>query len=334
MRRRLALALLVMVLAPCGCAEEDTPLNNFERLWWDFDMRYAQFDVKHIDWDAVYDEQRPQVRDDMSDAALFDVLADMLAAVYDNHATLYGNGAKFQSGSLAGQPMEDFDLELAKAYLDDPHKAGAGNFTYGTIDGRIGYLHIAAMSADEEGWTSDIDKVLARLEGVEAMIVDIRDNPGGNDLESYAIAARFADKKRLAMKTSYRDGPAHDDLGPVKEWYVEPKGPRQFTGPTLLLTHLHSVSAAETFSLAMLELPHVTQLGSTTSGAFANNVPRELLNGWVYTLPIGLFLDADDRCWEGIGLAPLPENQIKNTKEDIEAGVDVVLETAIARLSD
>jgi carboxyl-terminal processing protease len=83
----------------------------------------------------------------------------------------------------------------------------------------------------------------------------------------------------------------------------------------------------------MLTLPHVTQMGSVTSGAFANSLSRELLNGWIYTLPIGLFLDADGRCWEGIGLAPAPGNQVQNTKDDIEAGTDVMLETAIARLS-
>ena len=52
-------------------------------------------------------------------------------------------------------------------------------------------------------------------------------------------------------------------------------------------------------------------MGSITSGAFANSLTRELINGWLYGLPIGLFLGADDMCYEGIGLAPLPENQVE-----------------------
>jgi len=82
----------------------------------------------------------------------------------------------------------------------------------------------------------------------------------------------------------------------------------------------------------MKTIPHVTQLGNITAGAFANVLNRELLNGWMYMLPAGLFTTPDDQCFEGIGIEPNTEDVVINTPEDIEAGRDVVLETAIERL--
>jgi carboxyl-terminal processing protease len=97
-----------------------------------------------------------------------------------------------------------------------------------------------------------------------------------------------------------------------------------------VLTHLFTVSAAENFTLAMRALPYVVHMGSTTSGAYANTVTCELLNGWTYVIPIGLFRTIDNICYEGIGITP--DVIITNTEADINAGRDLVLEAAISAL--
>ena len=130
------------------------------------------------------------------------------------------------------------------------------------------------------------------------------------------------------MKTAIRNGSRHDDFTPWKYWYVEPGGPIQFTRPVILLTHRHSVSAAENFALAMRVLPHVTVVGDATSGVFADVYGDRLPNGWRFSVSFKLFIDQTGFCWEGIGV-PSDIRQI-NTKQDIEAKRDKVLEFAVS----
>ena len=330
--------VIVLALVGClsftACEEENTPENNFEIFWRDFDLMYAQFAHKGVDWDDVYDTLRPKVGPNTTDDALFDILSDAAARLNDNHIRIYGDGRFFESGIVGRTEDDDFELDIVRDnYLEDEGQSGENNFTFGWVDEKTGYVHIRKMYGDEDDeWYKGIDTALSHLNGATAMIVDVRGNMGGQDLDAYEIAGRFADKKRAAMKTKYRNGPDHDDFGPTKTWYIEPKGKRQFTGPIILLTNLFTMSAGENFIFAMSRLPYVTQMGSTTSGACANTLRRELLNGWFYSVPIGLFTDMEDRSVEGIGIVPAEENRFVNTPEDLQAGIDTVLEAAIARL--
>ena len=55
-RARILLAALPLVLASCGdllVAHDDPPddpLSNFDQVWGDFDLLYAFFTEKNIDW--------------------------------------------------------------------------------------------------------------------------------------------------------------------------------------------------------------------------------------------------------------------------------------------
>jgi C-terminal processing protease CtpA/Prc len=77
----------------------------------------------------------------------------------------------------------------------------------------------------------------------------------------------------------------------------------------------------------MRALPHVTNLGEFTSGAYSDEYWDTLPNGWAVSIANKLYLDADGRCWEGIGTPP--DIRLVNTKEDIAAGRDRVLEAAV-----
>jgi carboxyl-terminal processing protease len=159
------------------------------------------------------------------------------------------------------------------------------------------------------------------------IIIDVRQNGGGDDRVGKIIADRFAKEKKMYMITRIRNGPNHDDFTEPKLWYVEPDGPVQFTKPVILLTHRHSVSAAENFALAMPVIPHATLVGDFTSGCFADMRWETLPNGWGYSISYTLFTDQNGFCWEGIGVPP--DLRIINTAEDITQKNDRVLEFAM-----
>jgi len=161
----------------------------------------------------------------------------------------------------------------------------------------------------------------------ERYFVDVRHNSGGDDRVGKAIADRFADRKRLYMVTRDRNGPKHDDFAEPKYWHVDP-AERTFTGPVILLTSRLSISAAENFALAMRVIPHVTVVGDTTSGCFADMEWHDLPNGWTVSVSRNLFVDYTGKCWEGTGVPP--DVIVRGEHRDGDA--DRALETALSLL--
>jgi C-terminal processing protease CtpA/Prc/Flp pilus assembly protein TadD len=327
--RLLILTSIFVIPALAAAQEQNEPEKNFEQLWKTYDRNYALFGAKHIDWDALYKVYRPRVTSKTTDDDLFQIIADMLGNLNDNHVRLSSPKRRFQSGILGQMKMEDFSLDLAKQkYLKGKSKPLVdGVFDYGWLTASIGYFHFRGFGRLEQTQVA-IDEIIKEFKDAKAIVIDVRGNGGGDDRVGKLIADRFADLKRLYMKTAIRSGPRHDDFTPWKYWYVEPGGPLQFTKPVILLTHRFSVSAAENFALAMRVLPHVTIVGDATSGVFADVYGDRLPNGWNFSVSFKLFIDHNGFCWEGIGVpADIRET---NTKQDIEQQHDRVLELAVS----
>lgn len=124
-----------------------------------------------------------------------------------------------------------------------------------------------------------------------------------------------------------------NDFDTPTSWFTNPEGSFQFKKPVILLTDRFTASGAEIFSLNMRAFEYVTVMGDSTAGDFSDiSNTRFLPNGWVYTYSPQLYLTPTGQSLEGIGI--VPEIYIKNTKDDIEAGNDLVLEEAIQYLFD
>jgi hypothetical protein len=167
---------------------------------------------------------------------------------------------------------------------------------------------------------------MAELMTAKGIVLDERGNSGGNGFGVAALASRFADQKRLYLKNINRVGQGRE-FNNTTYHYLEPLGPAQYRGPVILLQNAYSASGSEGFALAMKVLPHATSIGETTEGCFATFYPHKLINGWTVTMPFSYAVDQNDFCWEGMGVPP--DLRKINTKEDIEAGNDRVLEFAM-----
>lgn len=324
------LLLFVLALAPVSCSQPSDPLTCFDVLWHDFDWRYGQFEVKHVDWDDIRARYRSTLTAHSTDDELFTVLSGVLAELNDGHIVLYGDGRRFRSG-ITGQlgKMTDFAPAVIKDhYLAEPMTAASGSVTYGRLSATVGFVHIAAMKS--QAVVNDVDVALAALADSAGLVVDVRGNPGGSLDVSTALAGRFADQKRLALRIRMRSGPLHSDLSSPTEVYVSPTGGQRFAKPVVLLTNRFSASAAELFTLMMRLFPNVTHVGDVTAGAQSTPILRELPNGWHYELPLGLTTDDQDRCYEGIGITP--QILVANSPDLVEQGIDEALAMAVSRL--
>ena len=329
--------IVFVAFAGCGLAqgtrepEASDPEYNFEVLWETFDRNYGIFGPKRVDWDALYRVYRPLVTRETTEDELFEIMSHLLGHLNDNHVRLVAGERQFRSGILwelggegyAEQEMRDFSISLVQAEYLVTDLEARGIFRYAWLPDSIGYLRIRGFSNLAQS-SEAIDHIMGVFQSARAMVVDLRVTPGGDDRVGKAIADRFADTKRLYMKTYERNGPEHDDFAPPKYWYVEPGGALQFTGPVVVLMNRWAISAAENFALAMRVLPHVTLVGDFTSGVFADVYGDRLPNGWQFSVSFKLFVDHTGFCWEGIGVPP--DLRIINTPDDIEAGRDRVLE--------
>lgn len=305
------------------------PVSNFEAMWAGYDQWYGLFHVKNIDWQQTYATYRPLVHAETTDDELKSIFHQMIDPLNDNHTFIITteNEPRIESGIFDTLKVQtDFSLDIIPNYVKDLEHYGAA-IDFGTIDGTIGYIHLGDFIPSQKFYADAMDAILGQLKDMKGVIVDIRDNPGGNDATAQYVAGRFADTRRLYMTVRKKSGPGSDAFTTPVDWYVEPTGGTRYTRPIILLTSRWTQSAGETFTLAMDHLNHVTLLGDYTSGAFSDNIAKELPNGWFCFMSIGDYRAADGLSYEGIGVTP--DIQMVNTREDILAGKDLALEKAV-----
>lgn len=319
------------------------PEKIFEFMWKSFDVNYALFKAKHIDWKALYRTYRPLVNSKTTDDELFSIMSRTMGYLNDNHVSLvlstdpikmFNTGYIYDYYGLSGLGTFMGLMQtrpVPNKYFKNPLKESENKiFVYGWLDDGIGYFHFNSFN-DMEGSAKAIDDIIAEFKDAKALIVDVRRNGGGDDHIGKLIAGRFADKKRLYMTTQERNGPDYDDFEPKKYFFVEPEGPIQFTKTVILLTNRLSISAADNFGLAMRILPHITVVGDFTSGCFADLYPVNLPNGWTVTISRNLFLDYNGFCWEGLGIPP--DLKIKDDYSGVAKDTDQILESAISLIN-
>jgi len=346
--------LLIIALSTCqlflGPDPDDSPRGIFDTIWNDFNVSYALFNHKGIDWNKVYDHFSAQIYQGMSSGELENVCRDMLSVLEDAHVSLNG----FDTGSLGTYSFVDgeiverqpFTHDLIHSvaynnYISPSHSSffnlGAGyGFTYGRFknSANIGYLRINGFDKssgffnDVGSWAKAIDGILQYLMDTDALVLDIRNNYGGLATNMFYIASRFVSTQTDFATVRTKSGPGHDDFSASATYTIKPAGTR-YTKPVILLTNNQSVSNAEMFTLALLTQPNVIHVGSTTRGALSTRIIKPLINGWHYTLSIQIKSDMNGICWEGIGISPNPENISENTKEELDDRIDTQLQFAL-----
>lgn len=328
-------SLPLMFLSLCGCqtlilGEEasNDPENNFEIFWKDFDRHYGLFEARGWDWEAMYAAYRPQVTPRTTDEELYEIFRQMVADLNDSHTFIYWPGKAFFSGNSEEDDRieAEFSYELLlRDHVEIIDSSGDEEFAYGIIRGKdIGYLYLGGMDIEDPNFG---DRLLRDIGDKAALIIDLRNNTGGDDEVGAALAGRFADREELIYTVEERNGPAHDNFGDKLEYFVRPRGSEKFIKPVVILTDKITVSAAEVALIYFKALPHVTQIGTATSGDFSDTGMRRFLpNGFQYQYSIMQFLLPDGTSLDGVG--HVPDIEIRNSAMDIEAGRDLVMERA------
>src|SRR6266480_5897775 len=254
-RRLVVVAAAVVVLMVAGCTDifvgPDVKLDRlglFERVWRDLDRYYSLFLVKRVSWDSLHDVYAPRAAQAASDSELAFVVGALLSELRDVHVGLVAGTQVYRFTGYDTRPAF-FDPGIVAQYVTDRRAAPNAHSAFGHAAADIGYVWILHFQGS--GFGADIDTALAQLADVRALIIDVRDNPGGQAPNLEAVAGRFIDRDRTYAFIRVRDGQRPDELTQPEPRVLSPTGLSRFTGPVAVLTNRRSVSTAEGFVLAM-----------------------------------------------------------------------------------
>jgi carboxyl-terminal processing protease len=320
------------------------PELNFEKLWETFHNRYPFFDLRNVDWKKQYDAYRPKVTSLTTDDELFDIFCEMLDPLDDGHVELKGRtGPGRRKRSFNPEPEPRFRQEFSRREIRQLFRTTQKTLSsrgFGQLEKtpawmlhycrsrNVGYIRILELEGVKKRKLAEaLDRIADDFDSLEGLIIDIRENPGGDDSTVIAIVNRFCDRKQIAFHRKTKIGPRDADFTPIKSWHIAPQGPAQFTGPIVLLSCDSVFSGGEVFALAMKQLPNVTIIGDDTNGIFSYQLEKKLPNGWRYRLSYQVYYSADMVCYEGRGV-PV-DIKLLNRNSDIEDGVDPLITRAL-----
>ena len=113
-----------------------------------------------------------------------------------------------------------------------------------------------------------------------------------------------------------------------------PSAKPTFKGKVALLIGPDTVSAGETFTMALMgREPHVLRIGLNTQGVFSDVLGRSLPNGWHFGLPNEVYYTQDGKAFDAQGVPPDIHVRFF-TPRDLLVSRDAALEEAIRQLSN
>lgn len=199
------------------------------------------------------------------------------------------------------------------------------------LKGGIGLVHFNLFTPES---ARRFARVLnGELKSVRSLVIDLRDNGGGETEAMTDIASFFLPSGTSLGRFADRDGRVRVESRTRSVLISSADELPRFNGPLTLLTSARTASAAEIFAAALGEHKRARIIGETSCGCVLGIRRR-------HALPDGGALDISEMDYhtargtrlEGAGLAP--DEAISVTRDDIRRGRDPALTRAIESLDE
>ena len=307
--------------ATCDRPASDTPLSNFDVFARTWAEHYPFFAEHKVDWAAAVAAARARVSEATTPQDLFGVLAGLIAPLQDAHS---GIGARSigrtyrgvrRTASFLAPAVRGEGYALVNAHLSGPlQRFCEGQLEFGMLASDVGYLRIRSFSNYAAGGSFDsglaaldaaLDTMFAQAGAWKGLVIDVRLNTGGADPYGIAIASRLTASAYTAYEKQARNDPSDPSRWtPPQPTVVRPSTRPGFRGTVVELIGIQSVSAAETFTQALMtRSPKVVRVGEPTQGVFSDVMDRRLPNGWTFVLPNERFVTGGVS-YDVTGIAP------------------------------
>ena len=184
---------------------------------------------------------------------------------------------------------ELIDLHMTREKIEQPLTH------YELIDGKIGYIYVASFYKHvPEQFKAALKDM--ESQGMEKLIVDLRDDPGG----LYDVAVDMVD---VFLDRDLEVAYVEDNTG-KKQWsYTNDLD--TFDKPVVILINGNSASASELFTQTLREYGKVTVMGTKSygKGVYQNLYPLSV-DGAVIKITGGRYFSPKGFCVDGVGIEP------------------------------
>lgn len=164
------------------------------------------------------------------------------------------------------------------------------------IDGKIGYIKLVEF---QENTPRDLDIALKKLEsqGLVALVLDLRNNPGGLLDAAAAVCERFLPEGAVVVSIKTRD--------PKNDTVYKSGGKFAHTNfPIMILVNGGSASAAEVFAGAMQDNNRAVIIGTRTFGKASVQTVEGLENGTALRFTSAYYYTPKGRLIKKEGIVP------------------------------
>lgn len=330
MRKFILLCCTVCLTCLTSCIRgeefDNNAEGNFQALWSIINDHYCFFDYKAktigLDWDQVYEKYHDRLSPNMNTYQLFEVLGEMLSELQDGHVNLFATHDVARNWSWHEDYPANFNDSVHQLYLGTDYRI-ASSLRYKILDDNIGYIYCGSFSsALGDGNISQAMLYLAECKG---LIVDVRQNGGGDLTNADKLASHFTNKKLLVGYMSHKTGPGHQDFSDLQEIWLTPSDGVRWQKKTVVLTNRSCYSATNDFVKSMMQCPNVTIIGDQTGGGSGMPFSSELPNGWSIRFSACPIYDVNKNHTE-FGIQPDIKVDIKT--EDLLKNQDTLIEYA------
>ncbi|MDE7381081.1 MAG: S41 family peptidase [Muribaculaceae bacterium] len=327
----ITLCFIIGLLSLSGCHDEpdfsNTPSGNLKALSHIIATRYCFLEEKGVDWDRITEEHLKLLSPNTTDRELFKICADMLATLKDGHVNLSSRFNTSYYRKWWTDYPQNFNLRtLEENYLNFEWNTTSGMY-YKILNDDFGYIYYPSFSYSIS--ETSLNYIFAHFYKCKALIIDIRDNGGGQLTNVNTLVGRFINQPFVGGYLSHKTGPGISDFSePYPVTYKpSPEGAILWERPVYILTNRSCFSAANNFVAVMKDLPQVTIVGGRTGGGGGMPFSSELPNGWSVRFSACPMTDANGNSIEnGID----PDIIRGGSEEEYASGNDPILDYVLS----
>jgi C-terminal processing protease CtpA/Prc len=243
--------------------------------------------------------QKEGVYSKITDAKIFEetLNTQLRELVNDKHLNV-----RYNSKMIANNAVPD-SIARQKFALEWENSLKRNNFGFtrsDILEGNIGYLKVNSFGPVDKV-AKTCNAAMAFLNNTNALIIDLRDNHGGDPAMVQYLASYFFGDEPVHLNSLYfRPANRTDDF-----WTIPVEGSKYLNKPVYILTSGKTFSGGEEFAYDLQQLKRGITVGETTGGGANPGDRVPLGHGFNAFIPTGRAINPITKTnWEGIGVKP------------------------------
>lgn len=359
---------------PAPVFSKTTPTNFnqvFDEFWNGMSTNYLYWDMDTTNWDKMYRQYKPlfaqlNLQDKTDLVKSVSYFRHMTDGLIDSHYSINFKVPELVDSFLfpalsRKEKNTNFHspflfISVDSNYLDQGFLSGkyvASDNTEisalcGTIKKKILYFYCNAFALSEAYYSSTDNGIKATLQyffnqlhdlpsNIKGLIIDVRNNKGGNLTDLNFLVGRLIDKPILYGYTRYKSGNGRLAYTPWINAIINPQaGAKAITVTLIVLADNYTASVAEAITMAIRTLPKSIFIGEITWGATEpitknivyNDRPFQIPNFLSVYTASAVFKYKDGISYEGQGF--LPDIFVPFNLNELNKGKDPQLNKSIS----